>query len=62
MKNPLTSPVQYLKGIGPKRASSLAKLGIVTIEDIFYCFPRRYEDRTNFISIGQLKEGEVRSI
>lgn len=62
MKNPLTSPVQYLKGIGPKRSASLAKLGIVTIEDIFYCFPRRYEDRTNFISIHQLKEGETRTI
>jgi len=62
MENPLTSPVQYLKGIGPKRASSLAKLGIVAIEDIFYCFPRRYEDRTNFISIRQLKEGETRTI
>lgn len=62
MRNSLTSPVQYLKGIGPKRAKSLNKLGIAAIEDLLYYFPRRYEDRTNFLPIKKLKEGEVQTI
>jgi ATP-dependent DNA helicase RecG len=62
MKDSPTSSVQYLKGIGPKRAKSLSKLGVTTIEDLLYYFPRRYEDRTNFISIQELKEGETQTI
>lgn len=51
------TPIQYLKGIGPKRAKALNKLGLHTIEDLLYYFPRRYEDRTYFIPISELKEG-----
>ncbi|MBM3249221.1 MAG: ATP-dependent DNA helicase RecG, partial [Candidatus Omnitrophica bacterium] len=53
---------RYLKGIGPKRAKNLGKLGINSIEDILYYFPRRYEDRTNFTPIAGLKEGEVQTV
>ena len=59
---PLSTAIQYLKGIGPKRAKSFAAHGINTIEDILYYFPRRYEDRTNFTSIAELKEGQVYTI
>jgi len=62
MKNSLQSSVQYIKGIGPKRAKSFNKLGINTIEDLLYYFPRRYEDRTNFISISRLQEGQIYTI
>ncbi|MFH0913558.1 MAG: ATP-dependent DNA helicase RecG [Candidatus Omnitrophota bacterium] len=55
-------PIQYLKGIGPKRAKDFSKLGIDTIEDLFYHFPRRYEDRTNFIPISKLQEGDTYTI
>ncbi|MBU2541072.1 MAG: ATP-dependent DNA helicase RecG [Candidatus Omnitrophica bacterium] len=48
--------VKFLKGVGPSRAKILKKLSIETIEDILYYFPRRYEDRKNFISISQIKE------
>jgi ATP-dependent DNA helicase RecG len=41
----LDKPVQYLKGIGPKKAVTLEKLGITTIEDLLKYFPRSYEDR-----------------
>lgn len=55
-------PIRYLKGIGPKRAISFQKLGIVSIEDLLYYFPRRYEDRSVFSSIKDVKEGEVYTI
>jgi len=55
-------PIQYLKGIGPKRAKTFSKAGINTIEDLFYYFPRRYEDRTNFITISKLQEGQTYTI
>lgn len=54
--------IQYLKGIGPKRKKSFSDRGIDTIEDLLYYFPRRYEDRTNFSNISELKEGEVYTV
>ena len=62
MKKSLETPVRYLKGIGPKRAKSLNKAGIYTIEDLLYYFPRRYEDRTNFSPIRQLQEGRIQTV
>ncbi len=54
--------VQYLKGVGPKRAKSLADKGVNTIEDLLYYFPRRYEDRTNFSKISELQVGQIYTI
>ncbi|MFA5311654.1 MAG: DEAD/DEAH box helicase, partial [Candidatus Omnitrophota bacterium] len=54
--------IRYLKGIGPKRAKAFNDIGINTILDLFYHFPRRYEDRTNPVSISQLKEGEAQVV
>lgn len=62
MDRALNSPLQYLKGIGPKRAKLFSKLGINTIEDLLYYFPRRYEDRTQFSPIAGLKEGQIQTI
>jgi len=62
MNKLVETSIQYLKGIGPKRAKSFNKSGINTIEDLLYYFPRRYEDRTNFISISQLEEGQNQTI
>lgn len=62
MEKPLNTPVQYLKGIGPKRADLFKKIGIRIIEDLLYYFPRRYEDRRNFTVISQLQEGQVQTI
>ena len=39
----LKESVQYIKGIGPKKYAFLNKLGIYTIEDALYYFPRDYE-------------------
>jgi ATP-dependent DNA helicase RecG len=57
-----TTSIQYLKGIGPKRKKSFSDRGINTIEELLYYFPRRYEDRTNFANISELKEGQVYTI
>ena len=47
----LDSEIQYLKGIGPKRAQAFAKLGIKTVGDFLTFFPAQYQDRTKIISI-----------
>ncbi|MCF7804472.1 MAG: ATP-dependent DNA helicase RecG [Candidatus Marinimicrobia bacterium] len=49
------SPVQYLKGVGPKRAEALESFDIETLEDLLYFFPRRYLDRSTIVPINQLK-------
>ncbi|HEY0076123.1 MAG TPA: ATP-dependent DNA helicase RecG [Abditibacteriaceae bacterium] len=41
----LSTELTYLKGIGPKRAELLQKLGLKTVYDLLYYFPARYEDR-----------------
>lgn len=43
--------IQYMKGVGEKRAQALAKLGIRTFRDMLSYFPRAYEDRRAFYSI-----------
>ena len=62
MSTPQDTPIQYLKGIGPKRAKIFAQAGINSVEDLFYYFPRRYEDRTNFVPVAGLKLGETQTI
>lgn len=62
MNKPHDLSIQYLKGIGPKRAKVFAKSGVNTVEDLLYYFPRRYEDRTNFVSISKLKLGEIQTV
>jgi len=57
-KNALKTPIQYIKGVGPKRAQLLNKLGLYTIEDALYNLPRRYEDRSNFTSISKVVIGQ----
>ncbi|HCV44126.1 MAG TPA: ATP-dependent DNA helicase RecG, partial [Bacteroidetes bacterium] len=52
----LSSPVQFLKGIGPKRSAVLEKHGVKTIHDLFFYIPRRYLDRTAVVTIAQLRQ------
>ncbi len=58
----MDSPVQYIKGIGPKRAEVLAAKGIQTLEDLIYYLPFRYEDRGNPRKIADLMPGEMASL
>ncbi|MCF6466419.1 ATP-dependent DNA helicase RecG [Clostridium sp. Cult2] len=54
--------IQYVKGVGPKRARQLKRLNIHTVEDLLYFVPREYEDRTKFKNISQCVEGEQISL
>ena len=51
-------PIQYIKGVGPKRAVLFKKLNIETIHDALFFLPRRYEDRSCLRSIAELVPGE----
>ena len=53
----LETPVTYLKGVGPARAESLAKLGIFTAGDLLYHVPHRYEDASTVSPIASLEPG-----
>lgn len=58
----LSDSLQYLKGVGPKKKKVFNKLGISSVEDLLYHFPRRYEDRSNFIAISKAEIGKVYTI
>ncbi|MDD4203217.1 MAG: ATP-dependent DNA helicase RecG, partial [Candidatus Omnitrophica bacterium] len=58
----INTEIRYLKGVGPKKAEILAKLGINSIEDLLLYLPRRYEDRSIITPIRQVKIGEFQSI
>src|SRR5688572_10505413 len=55
----LATPLQFLKGIGPKRAQLLAKKGLETVEDALYFVPLRHEDRTKLTPLASLQPGQV---
>ena len=53
----LDMPVTYLKGVGPMRAESLRRLGIMTARDLLYHIPHRYEDASTVSPISSLEPG-----
>ncbi len=61
-RSDLQRSVQYLKGVGPRRAEKLAKIGVRTAHDFLYHVPHRYEDATTVASIASLKPGDDASI
>jgi ATP-dependent DNA helicase RecG len=58
----LQSSLQYLKGVGPRRAADLERVGLHTVEDLLYRFPIRYEDRGSFQTIASLRPGVSASV
>ena len=58
----LSTQVQYVKGIGPRTAETLAAKAITTVEDLLYYLPFRYEDRLNPRGIAELRPGEMASV
>ena len=51
-------PVTLLKGVGPRMAERLARLGIRTLQDMLFHLPLRYEDRTRVVSMGMARPGD----
>ena len=58
----LRTPIQYVKGIGPRVSAILNEKGMSTVEDLLYYLPFRYEDRANPKAIAELKPGQTASI
>lgn len=54
----LDTPVRFVKGVGPRRAEMLSRAGIHSVEDLLKYKPFRYEDRTNFKTIAELRPDE----
>jgi len=57
-KSPLQNSVQFVKGVGPKRAELLETIGVKSVGDLLYYFPRRYLDRSVITPIYQIKVNE----
>jgi len=58
----LNTHVQFVKGIGPRLAEKLAERRIVTVEDLLYHLPFRYEDRLHPRDLSTLQSGEMASV
>ena len=58
MEEYLEREVKYIKGVGPKKAESLNKIGIYTVKDLIEYFPRAYDDRSIVKKLADILEGE----
>ena len=58
----LNDSIRYLKGVGEKRAALLYKLGIKTINDLIFFFPRNYSDRSAPVKLSNAAEGQNCSV
>ncbi|MGB5304709.1 MAG: ATP-dependent DNA helicase RecG [Gammaproteobacteria bacterium] len=53
-----TLPVTVLKGVGPRVAARLERLGIRAVQDVLFHLPLRYEDRTRVVPMGSVRSGD----
>ena len=58
MEEYLDKEVKYIKGVGPKKAESLNKIGIYSVKDLIEYFPRAYDDRSIVKKLADILEGE----
>ena len=58
----LDTQVQFVRGIGPRIAETIKAKGILTVEDLLYHLPFRYEDRQNPRGLNELVAGEMASV
>jgi ATP-dependent DNA helicase RecG len=61
-EDPLLTPLQFVTGVGPKRAELLAKLELRTVEDLLWYLPREYLDLTDVRAVNELEAGKVQSV
>ncbi|MEA3284009.1 MAG: ATP-dependent DNA helicase RecG [Synergistota bacterium] len=55
----LDNSIRYLNGVGPVKASRLERLGVRTLGDLLFFFPRRYEDRRRIVPLKDLQADTV---
>jgi len=58
----LSTPLKYVKGVGPARAKMLEAKGLLAVEDLLTYAPFRYEDRSNVKPISRLAPGEMATV
>src|SRR5688572_20448075 len=58
----LDSDVQYVKGVGPRRASLLGSRRIRTVEDLLLHIPKSYQDRASFVPLSSLRIGQETAV
>ena len=62
MENYSEFNIQYIKGVGEKRARLFNKLGIYSVNDLIHFYPRKYQDWNNCISVIDAPENETVAI
>jgi ATP-dependent DNA helicase RecG len=60
--NPLQESAQFLRGVGPARFELLRRLGVETVGDLLWLFPRAYEDLSDCRTIAQLTANEMQTV
>ena len=58
----LDTSLQFIKGVGPRYAKLFEKLGVISVEDFIYFFPRAYDDRRALPKISDVKIGQICSL
>ncbi len=58
----LAQPLQFVKGVGPRRAADLERVGLLTIDDLLLRFPLRYEDRARLSTMAALRPGQTATV
>lgn len=58
----LSISARFVKGVGPSKLRLLNRLGIETVEDLLYCLPRRYEDRSKIKKVSDVTPGNSETI
>src|SRR5450432_13911 len=60
--DPGATPVAALPGVGPALAVVLERLGLVTLQDLWFHLPLRYEDKTRLTPIRDLRAGDIAQV
>lgn len=60
--DPLLTPLQFIQGVGPRRAELLEKLELKTVQDLLWYLPRDYLDLTDLRDLSQVEADKVQSI
>jgi ATP-dependent DNA helicase RecG len=58
----LSQSLQFVKGVGPRRSADLARVGLLTVEDLLLRFPLRYEDRAGLTPMAALRPGQTATV
>ena len=56
--DPALTPIQFVKGVGPRLGAVFASRGIETVKDVLHFFPRAYEDRSKLTTVAELSQLE----